>query len=102
MTSPVRGGAGLNVNPPGHTAVIPADRKTRIQALGRTRKPPPVKPGHPGTRTHDCRRSGTACLMAATDARLFRWSSKPKDLVEAWKKAAGSFRKRHREREFDH
>ncbi len=43
------------------------DEKTRIQALGRTQTPPPMKPGHPGSRTHDDRRNGTTCLMPALD-----------------------------------
>ena len=63
----VRDMVGLCVDPPDRAVVLSVDEKTRIQALGRTQKPLPMKPGHPETRTHDCRRSGTACLMAALD-----------------------------------
>ena len=61
---------GLYVNPPDHAAVLSAAGKTQIQALGRTRKPLPAKAGHPETRTHDYRRNGTACLMAALDTAV--------------------------------
>ena len=67
MPPSFRGAVGLYVNPPDRAVVISADGKTRIQALGRTRKPLPMKPGHPETRTHDYKRDGTACLMAALD-----------------------------------
>ncbi len=70
---------GLCIDPPDHAVVLsaeesedanatgPGERANRIQALGRTRKPLPVKPGHAVTRTHDCRRHGTTCLLAARD-----------------------------------
>ena len=63
----VRDVVGLYVNPPDHAVVISMDEKTRIQALGRTQTPLPMKPGHPETRTHDCRRNGTTGLMAVLD-----------------------------------
>ena len=63
----VRDVAGLYVNPPDHAFVISVDEKTQTQALGRTQKPLPMKPGHPETRTHDYKRNGTTCLMAALD-----------------------------------
>jgi len=59
--------AGLYVNPPDRAAVLPADGKRRIRAPGRTQKPLPTEAGHPETRTHGCKRHGTACLTAAPD-----------------------------------
>ena len=82
----VRGAVGLYVNPPDHAVVIPAGGKTQIQALGRTQKPLPMKPGHPETRTHDYKRNGTTCLMAALDV--------------ATGKVTGQMVKRHRSEEF--
>ena len=63
----VRDVVGLYVDPPDHAVVISVDEKTQIQALGRTQKPLPMKSGHPETRTHDDKRNGTTCLMAALD-----------------------------------
>ena len=63
----VRDVVGLYINPPDHAVVISVDEKTQIQALGRTQAPLPMKPGHPETRTHDDKRNGTTCLMAALD-----------------------------------
>ena len=63
----VRDVVGLYVDPPDHAVVLSVDEKTQIQALGRTQKPLPMKPGHAETRTHDYRRNGTTCLMAALD-----------------------------------
>ena len=63
----VRDVVGLYVNPPDHAVVISVDEKTPIQALGRTQTPLPMKPGHSETRTHDTKRNGTTCLMAALD-----------------------------------
>ena len=63
----VRDVVGLYVNPPDHAVVISVDEKTQIQALGRTQTPLPMKPGHSETRTHDDKRNGTTCLMAALD-----------------------------------
>ena len=68
----IRDVVGLYVNPPDHAVVLSVDEKTRIQALSRTRKPLPMKPGHPETRTHDYRRNGTTCLMAALDTATGR------------------------------
>ena len=56
----VRGAAGLYVDPPDHAVVISADGKTRSHSLGRTQKPLLMKPGHPGTRTDDDKRSAAA------------------------------------------
>ena len=63
----VRDVVGLYVNPPDHAVVLSVDEKTQIQALGRTQKPLPMKPGHAETRTHDYRRNGTTCLLTALD-----------------------------------
>lgn len=62
------------------------DEKTQIQALGRTQAPLPMKPGHPETRTHDDKRNGTTCLMAALDV--------------ATGKVTGRMVARHRSEEF--
>ena len=59
----VRGVAGLHLDPPDHAVVLSVDEKTRIQALGRTRKPLPMKRGHAGTGTHDCRRNADSLIM---------------------------------------
>ncbi len=77
---------GLYVNPPDHAVVLSVDGKRRIQALGRTRRPLPMKRGHATTRTHDYRRNGTACLMAAP--------------AIATGKVIGQMVERHRSREF--
>lgn len=58
---------GLYVDPPDHAVVLSVDEKPQIQALGRTQRPLPMKPGHARTRTHDYRRHGTTCLLAALD-----------------------------------
>ena len=47
--------------------VLSVDEKTQIQALGRTQKGLPMKPGQPATMTHDYRRHGTTTLFAALD-----------------------------------
>ena len=39
----------------------------RIQALGQARKPLPMTPGRPKTRTQYHKRNGTTCLMADVD-----------------------------------
>ena len=63
----VRDVVGLCVDPPDHAVVISVDENTQIQALGRTQEPLPMKPGHPGTRTHDYGRNETTCLVTALD-----------------------------------
>ncbi len=77
---------GPCTNPPDHAVVLPVDGKTRIQALGRTQKPLPPAPGHPTTRTHDCRRNGTTTLLAALDV--------------ATGKVVGQMTARHRSEDF--
>ena len=81
-----RGTGCVCVDPPDHAVVIPVAGKTRVQAPGRTRKPLPMKSGHPGTRTRDCRRCGTTCLLAALDIAIGR--------------VAGSMIERHRPEDF--
>ena len=55
----------LYMNPPDHAVVLSIDEKTQIQALGRTQKGLPMKPGRPATMTHDYKRNGTTTLFAA-------------------------------------
>ena len=77
---------GLYVDPPDHAVVLSIDEKPQIQALGRTQRPLPMKPGHPETRTHDYKRNGTTCLLAALDV--------------ATGKVIGQMVERHRSEEF--
>ena len=56
---------GLYMDPPDRTVVLSIDEKTQIQALGRTQKGLPMKPGRPATMTHDYKRNGTTTLFAA-------------------------------------
>ena len=56
---------GLYMNPPDRAVVLSIDEKTQIQALARTQKGLPMKPGRPATMTHDCKRHGTTNLFAA-------------------------------------
>ncbi len=55
---------GLCMDPPDHAVVLSIDEKTRIQALGRTRKGLPMKPVRPATMTHEDKRNGTTTLFA--------------------------------------
>ena len=77
---------GLYVDPPDHAVVLSVDEKTQIQALGRTQRPLPMTPGHAETRTHDTRRNGTTCRLAALDT--------------ATGKVVGQTVERHRSAEF--
>ena len=63
----VRDVVGLSSNPPDQAIVLSIDAKPGIQAIGRTQTPLPMKPGQPETRTHDDKRKGTTCLLAALD-----------------------------------
>lgn len=58
---------GLYLDPPEHALVLCADEKTQIQALDRTQKGLPIRPGRCGTMTHDYKRNGTTTLFAAID-----------------------------------
>ncbi len=82
----VRDVVGLHAGPPDHAVVIPAGGKPQIQALGRTQRPLPMKPGHAATRTHDYERNAATCLMAALDV--------------ATGKVVGRTVERHRSEEF--
>ena len=53
------------MNPPDRAVALSIDGKTRIQALARTRKGLPMKPGRPATMTHDYKRHGATNLFAA-------------------------------------
>ena len=55
----------LYMDPPDRSVVLSIDEKTQIQALGRTQKGLPMKPGRPATMTHDYKRNGTTTLFAA-------------------------------------
>ena len=56
---------GSYMNPPDHAVVLSINEKTQIQALGRTQKALPMKPGRPATMTHEDKRNGTTTLFAA-------------------------------------
>ena len=61
----VRDVVGLYLNPPEKAVVLSVDEKTQIQALDRTQRILPIRPGLPESRTHDYRRNGTIDLFAA-------------------------------------
>lgn len=56
---------GLYLNPPVNALVLSMDEKSQIQALDRTQKSLPIKPGRAGTMTHDYKRNGVTTLFAA-------------------------------------
>ncbi len=58
---------GLYLNPPENAIVLCMDEKSQIQALDRTQRSLPIKPGRAGTMTHDYKRHGTTTLFAALD-----------------------------------
>ena len=58
---------GLYLNPPEHAIVLSCDEKSQIQALDRTQKGLPLRPGRCGTMTHDYKRHGTTTLFAAIE-----------------------------------
>jgi len=61
----VRDVVGLYLNPPEKAVVLSVDEKTQIQALDRTQRILPIRPGLPESRTYDYRRNGTIDLFAA-------------------------------------
>ena len=77
---------GLYMNPPDRAVVLSIDEKTQIQALARTQKGLPMKPGRPATMTHDYKRHGTTNLFAALN------------ILDG--KVIGRHAERHRSREF--
>lgn len=56
---------GLYLNPPEHAVVLSCDEKSQMQALDRTQRSLPLKPGSSATITHDYKRNGTTSLFAA-------------------------------------
>ena len=58
---------GLYLHPPENAIVLCMDEKSQIQALDRTQRSLPIKPGRAGTMTHDYKRNGTTTLFAALD-----------------------------------
>jgi transposase len=56
---------GLYLNPPEKALVLCVDEKSQIQALQRSQRGLPMKPGRCGTMTHDYKRHGTTTLFAA-------------------------------------
>jgi hypothetical protein len=53
------------VDPPAHAVVLSIDEKSQIQALDRTQRGLPIKPGRCQTMTDDDKRHGTTTLFAA-------------------------------------
>ena len=58
---------GLYMDPPERAVVLCVDEKSQIQALERSQRSLPLKPGRAGTMTHDYKRNGTTTLFAALD-----------------------------------
>ena len=77
---------GLYLAPPDNAIVLCVDEKSQIQALDRTQKTLPMRPGHAEQRTHDYVRHGTATLFAALEV--------------ATGKVTGLCKQRHRHQEF--
>jgi len=63
----VRDVVGLYLAPPEHAVVLSVDEKSQIQALDRSQKVFPMRPGQPQRRSHDYVRRGTTSLFAALD-----------------------------------
>src|SRR3954465_9983446 len=63
----VRDVVGLYLHPPEKAVVLCVDEKPQIQALERTARPLPVRPGSPARRTSDYVRHGTTTLFAALE-----------------------------------
>jgi transposase len=63
----VRDVVGLYLSPPEHAVVLCVDEKSQIQALDRSQKVLPMRPGQPERRSHDYVRNGTTSLFAALD-----------------------------------
>jgi len=56
---------GLYLDPPDNALVLSVDEKSQIQALDRTQPALPMREGNPKRLTHDYKRHGTTCLLAA-------------------------------------
>ena len=63
---------GLYLAPPENAIVLSIDEKSQIQALDRTQKMLPMRPGFPERRTHDYVRHGTSTLFAALEVATGR------------------------------
>lgn len=59
---------GLYMDPPERAVVLCVDEKSQIQALERSQRSLPLKPGRAATMTHDYKRHGTTTLFAALNA----------------------------------
>src|SRR3954451_159777 len=67
LEAKIRDVVGLYLHPPEKAVVLCIDEKPQIQALERTARPLPVRPGSPARRTSDYVRHGTTTLFAALD-----------------------------------
>ena len=61
------GGRGAYMNPPGSAVVLCLDKKTGIQALGRTQPMLPLRATKPRSSTNEYVRHGTRTLLASLD-----------------------------------
>jgi transposase len=67
LEAKIRDVVGLYLHPPAKAVVLCIDEKPQIQALERTARPLPVRPGSPARRTSDYVRHGTTTLFAALE-----------------------------------
>src|SRR6059058_3690119 len=67
LEAKIRDVVGLYLHPPEKAVVLCIDEKPQIQALERTARPLPVRPGSPARRTSDYVRHGTTTLFAALE-----------------------------------
>jgi transposase len=67
LEAKIRDVVGLYLHPPAKAVVLCVDEKPQIQALERTARPLPVRPGSPARRTSDYIRHGTTTLFAALE-----------------------------------
>src|SRR3954462_677903 len=67
LEAKIRDVVGLYLNPPEKAVVLCVDEKPQIQALERSARPLPVRPGSPARRTADYVRHGTTTLFAALE-----------------------------------
>lgn len=82
----VRDIVGLSMNPPEHALVWSVGEKSPMQALDRTQRLLPMRPGQIERRTHDDVRHGTTSLFAALEIKTG--------------KGIGECHRRHRTQEF--
>src|SRR3954468_2722082 len=67
LEAKIRDVVGLYLHPPEKAVVLCIDEKPQIQALERTARPLPVRPGSPARRTSDYVRHGTTTLFPALE-----------------------------------